>query len=217
MISSFTPILANVYVPITLLILGLGFWGQPSLAHLSSPLLITQEEIPNDEEEIPSDALDEAQKYNQQGIELMKLGDYSEAVEAFQQALEIYPNSEKIYSNLGIALGHDSRFDEAVVAFQGALEINPQNWETYNNLGIALGSQEKYDQAIAAFEEAIVLNPDAPMSYHNSAVAYIKQEKWEEAMTSLEAAQERYADLGQTEVVELIDQVLSDLQEKIGE
>lgn len=208
MISSFTPILANVYFPIAILMLGLGLWGQPSLAYLCSPLWLAQEETSND-------ALEEAQKYNQQGIELMKLGDYAEAVEAFQQALEIYPNSEKIYSNLGIALGHDRRFDEAVNAFQQALEINPQNWETYNNLGIALGSQENYEQAIAAFQEAIDLNPDAPMSYHNLAVAYIKEEKWQEAITALEAAQERYANLGQIEVVELIDRVLSDLRQKL--
>ncbi|MDJ1168238.1 tetratricopeptide repeat protein [Roseofilum sp. BLCC_M154] len=210
MISSFTLILANVYGAIALLTLGLGFWGQPALARMSSPLWLTQEDSPND-------ALEEAQKYNQQGIELMRLGDYAEAVDAFQQALEIYPNSEKIYSNLGIALGHNSRFEEAVEAFQEALKINPQNWETYNNLGIALGSQEKYDQALAAFQEAINLNPNAPMSYHNSAVAYIKQEQWEEAIISLEAAQERYANLGQTEVVELIDRVLSDLRDKLEE
>jgi tetratricopeptide (TPR) repeat protein len=210
MISSFTPIVANVYFAIALLIFGLSFRGQATLAHTSAPLWLTQEDSPND-------ALEEAQKYNQQGIELMKLGDYAEAVEAFQQALEIYPNSEKIYSNLGIALGHDSRFEEAVEAFQEALKINPQNWETYNNLGIALGSQEKYDQALAAFQEAINLNPNAPMSYHNSAVAYIKQEQWQEAIASLEAAQERYANLGQTEVVELIDRVLSDLRDKLEE
>lgn len=208
MISSFTPILTNVYYAIALLIFGLGFWGQPTLARTFSPLWMAQEDSPNE-------SLEEAQKYNQQGIELMRLGDYAEAVEAFQQALEIYPNSEKIYSNLGIALGHDSRFEEAASAFEEALKINPQNWETYNNLGIALGSQEKYDQALAAFQEAINLNPDAPMSYHNSAVAYIKQEQWQEAITFLEAAQERYANLGQTEVVELIDRVLSDLREKI--
>jgi len=208
MFSSFTPILTNVYCAIALVTLGLGFWAQPTLARRDVPLWMAQEETSNED-------LQEAQKYNQQGIELMKLGDYAEAVEAFQQAVEIYPDSEKIYSNLGIALGHDRRFEEAVSAFQQALEINPQNWETYNNLGIALGSQEKYEQAIAAFQEAIALNPDAPMSYHNSAVAYIKQEKWQEAITSLEAAQERYVNLGQTEVVELIDRVLSDLRQKL--
>ncbi|MDJ1173649.1 tetratricopeptide repeat protein [Roseofilum capinflatum] len=200
--------MTNVYCAIALVTLGLGFWAQPALARTDVLLWMAQEETSNED-------LQEAQKYNQQGIELMKLGDYAEAVEAFQQAVEIYPDSEKIYSNLGIALGHDRRFEEAVNAFQQALEINPQNWETYNNLGIALGSQEKYDQAIAAFQEAIALNPDAPMSYHNSAVAYIKQEKWEEAITSLEAAQERYINLGQTEVVELIDRVLSDLRQKL--
>jgi len=208
MFSSFTPILTNVYSSIALVLFGLSVWGQPFFDRPAFPLLIAQEEP-------PSDVLDEAQKYNQQGIELMKLGDYAEAVEAFQQALEIYPDSEKIYSNLGIALGHDRRFDEAVVAFQEALKINPQNWETYNNLGIALGSQEKYDQALAAFQEAIALNPDAPMSYHNSAVAYIKQERWQEAINSLEAAQERYVNLGQIEVVDLIDQVLLDLRQKL--
>ncbi|MDJ1183682.1 tetratricopeptide repeat protein [Roseofilum casamattae] len=211
-ISSFTPIFQNVYLRIGVLFgVGIFLSGQPALAdriERTAPLQVGQQ---TEETENPTAR---AQEYNEQGIELVRSGQYAEAVAVFQSALEIYPDSEKLYLNLGIALGYDRQFTEAVVAFESALEINPENGETYNNLGIALGNQELYDEAIAAFDRAIAIDPDSPIPYHNSAVAYMKQEKFDEAIVSLEAARERYLNQDEGEVVELIDSVLLELRDR---
>ena len=213
-ISSFTPIFQNVYLRIGVLFgVGIFLSGQPALADRSDRAASLQVGQQTEEAENPAV---QAQEYNEQGIELVRSGQYAEAVAVFQSALEIYPDSEKLYLNLGIALGYDRQFAEAVAAFESALEINPENGETYNNLGIALGNQELYDEAIAAFDRAIAIDPDSPIPYHNSAVAYMKQEKFDEAIVSLEAARERYSSQEEEEVVELIGRVLFDLRDGLS-
>jgi tetratricopeptide (TPR) repeat protein len=95
----------------------------------------------------------EAEAYNDRGVELAEQGKLAQAIAAFNQAIKISPKFENAHNNLGLALGSQNKFSEAAAAFKRALAINPKNFETYNNLGIALGSQGKLPEAVAAFNQ----------------------------------------------------------------
>lgn len=156
--------------------------------------------------------LQDAETYNNQGVELAEHGQFAQAIAAFNRAIQIYPTYENAHNNLGLVLGSQNKFSEAAAAFNRALEINPQNFETYNNLGIALGSQGKFSEAVAAFNQAIQINPDEPTSYQNLGVAFWSQGKLPEAITSLQAAKKLFLVQNNSEAVTHIDQILQQIK-----
>lgn len=174
----------------------------PSLAVEKLSVPLAQAPLP------ATSQLEQAEVYNQQGVELSQKGQYAQAIEAFKKAIELYPNSEHLHSNLGIAFGNQGQFEEAIESFRQALSINPNNWETYNNLGIALGGQEKYSEAVGAFNEAIQKNPQASISYLNLSVAYWRQQQLPEAIAALEKARELFIAQNQKLEVKRIDEIL---------
>lgn len=152
-----------------------------------------------------------AEVYNNQGVTFAEQGKFAEAVAAFSQAIQIFPEYENAHNNLGLALGSQNKFSEAVMAFNRAIKINPRNYETYNNLGIALGSQGKLAEAIAAFNRAIQLNPKDPTSRQNLGVAFWTQGKVSQAIASLQKARELYAMQNNSEGVQQVGLILSQI------
>jgi tetratricopeptide (TPR) repeat protein len=61
------------------------------------------------------------------GVELDSLSKYEEAIEAFDRALAIKSNQDKVWCNRGLCLGLLNKIEEAIVSFDRALEINQNN------------------------------------------------------------------------------------------
>jgi tetratricopeptide (TPR) repeat protein len=54
-----------------------------------------------------------------------KLGRYTEAIEAFKQAIRINPDYADAYFNLGVVYVKLGRYTEAIETFKQAIRINP--------------------------------------------------------------------------------------------
>lgn len=183
----------------------LAFAVQPSFAAETSPV-IRQSAQPVVKK------LQEAQAFNDRGVDLAEQGKYQQAIAAFHQAIEIYPTYENAHNNLGIALGSQNKFAEAAAAFKKALAINPQNIETYNNLGIALGSQGNFKEAVSAFNSAIQINPQEPTSHQNLGVAFWSQGRTKDAIASLQKAKYLYTSQNKTAGVQEVEAILRQMR-----
>jgi tetratricopeptide (TPR) repeat protein len=62
-----------------------------------------------------------------EATQLLKSGDFQEALSVIDEILEIYPDSDIAWNNKGLALYYLGRYDEALEAVETALEINPDN------------------------------------------------------------------------------------------
>jgi Tfp pilus assembly protein PilF len=160
----------------------------------------------------PQENLQAAAIHNNRGVELAEQGKFAEAIAAFHQAIEIYPQYENAHNNLGLAFGNQQQYAQAENAFKHALAINPRNFEIYNNLGIALGSQGKFAEAIAAFRRAIQLEPNDPTSYQNLGVAFWSQGNLLEARASLHKAKDIYATQNNPAGISHIEQILQQME-----
>ena len=69
------------------------------------------------------------------GKTYMKLGQNENALDSFQSALKLNPNSSQIYNNMGLALYELSRFEDSLTCFNKSIELNPKSEKAYNNLG----------------------------------------------------------------------------------
>ncbi|MEG4818411.1 tetratricopeptide repeat protein, partial [Microcoleus sp. K5-D4] len=124
------------------------------------------------------------------GASLNDLGRYSEAIAAFETALEIDPKFHFAWYGLGNALNDLGRNSEAIAAFEKALEIDPKYVKAWNGLGATLKDLGRYSEAIAAFETALEINPKSHYSWNGLGNALKGLDCNSEAIAAFEKALE---------------------------
>jgi len=71
------------------------------------------------------------------------LGQYKEAIEAYQKAIQINAKSDepqklsKPHNNLGLAYAASGQLSDAIVEFNQAVQLRPDYAEAHFNLGVA--------------------------------------------------------------------------------
>ena len=89
------------------------------------------------------------------GIRFNNQGQFAEAIEVFEKALEKYPKDARALKNLGVSLNNQGRFDEAIVALDKAIEIDPAYCRAWKNKGVSLRKLGRFDEAIEVLDKAI--------------------------------------------------------------
>ncbi len=95
-----------------------------------------------------------------QGNELSQKGEYREAVQAFQKAIQKDPDSEIGYLSLGNAQYKLGAYEDATDTFRHGIKINPNNSTALFYLGLSLVQQKKYAESIPYFKKAGALDSD---------------------------------------------------------
>ena len=86
--------------------------------------------------------------------------EYDEAIDCYTKLLEIEPDNDKIYYELGHLYLQKNESLPAVNAFAMALERDDNNPFYHNSMAFALVQLEQYDDAIEHYQTAININPD---------------------------------------------------------
>jgi tetratricopeptide (TPR) repeat protein len=117
------------------------------------------------------------------GNALMTQGRLEEALNEFQTAAKLKPDSPENLCNVGVALAEMGRLDEAIVEFQDAVRLKPDYGLAHHNLGMALERKDQLDQATHEYKEAVKLLPDYAPAYNSLGVALAKKGRLDEAVT----------------------------------
>jgi tetratricopeptide (TPR) repeat protein len=99
---------------------------------------------------------------NREGGQLLKEGNFEEALRAFAQAMELNPNDRRNYLNTSVVYLKQGNIEEAVRWMQKTIEIDPYYLRAYFNLGTIYYQTNRFKKAIAVFEKAIEISPDDP-------------------------------------------------------
>ena len=100
----------------------------------------------------------EAVCFNAIALVKTDLGKFDEAVEAYEQAIELAPEKTFIWGHLGNLYTRLGLHAEAVEAFLNTLEHNPVDSIAWNGLGNAYANTGRVDEAIEAYRKAVELN-----------------------------------------------------------
>lgn len=83
-----------------------------------------------------------------------------DAIDCYTKILEIEPDNDKVYYELGHLYLQKNDSLPAVNAFSMALEKDEENPFYHNSMAFALVQLEQYDDAIEHYQKAININPD---------------------------------------------------------
>jgi tetratricopeptide (TPR) repeat protein len=98
----------------------------------------------------------------------------SEAIQAYQRALEKDPRNSEALLNLGTLLYEQDELAHAAEQFRRAVQSDPRNALAHYNLGSLLDDLDQLDEARAHLEEAVRLDPAYPDAHYN--LAFVLEE-----------------------------------------
>jgi protein O-GlcNAc transferase len=94
------------------------------------------------------------------GVALSQLGRHSEALSAYERALQRRPDSASIWKNRGNALLALQRPAEASQSYRQVLALEPGRADAWRCLGLALGFIGRGEEALECFDKALSLGED---------------------------------------------------------
>ncbi|MEO1527508.1 MAG: tetratricopeptide repeat protein [Planctomycetota bacterium] len=105
--------------------------------------------------------------YLNEGMELHRRGELTDAEEQYQNVLKIDPDHSDALQLLGVVAAQLGNFSLAVERAELAISKDPNQPVTYNNLGNMLVELDRFDDAIDAYKNAIHLRPDYAHAHQN--------------------------------------------------
>jgi protein O-mannosyl-transferase len=119
--------------------------------------------------------------HNNMGRYFRELNQYERAIESYNKAIEIDPESFNTYSNRGKALFDLGRVDEALEDFNRSIELNNQYVEALSNRGAAHASKNDFETALADLNKALVLDPKNINALSNRSLTFYSVNQFEKA------------------------------------
>ena len=136
-----------------------------------------------------------APAYSNIGAMLHEAGDFAGAVEAYQHAIEIQPNSSATRRNLGDALTRLGRLAEAKAAYREAvrlgeadLKVNPTDARILAALAVYLQKAGETAAARTRLDQALAAAPDSAEILFRASVLHALWGESERALSFLERA-----------------------------
>jgi Flp pilus assembly protein TadD len=117
-----------------------------------------------------------------EGTRLFQEEKFSEAILAFQKALEKLPDSVDANYGLALSLLRSGKVDEAISYFEKVRELRPEMVEVYLALGESYFKKGENDKALTYFHKALELEPNNAEIYYNIGIILYQNDQTEEAI-----------------------------------
>jgi Flp pilus assembly protein TadD len=122
------------------------------------------------------------------GSSMADRGDFQLAVQTFQQALKIDPDSVEAHQNLGYVYIRLNKLQDGIARLKKVLTLQPDNALAHNNLGLAYLLNNSYGPAEFHLRRAIEIKPDYAGAYNNLGLVYRRKGDLNDAIRCLRLA-----------------------------
>ena len=106
---------------------------------------------------------------------------FAQSVRAFQESLQLDPNSIAAHNNLGMLWQDQNQDSLAIAEFQAAVSVSTNFELGHFNLANALARTGRLDEAISHYQAAARLNTNRVESFSGQGLCYVREGKMEEA------------------------------------
>lgn len=125
-----------------------------------------------------------ATSYIERGNALQKLERYEEALDSYDHAIALDPDSADAFNDRGTVLQYLQRHDEALTSHDRAATLRPEDARAYYNQGTALLHLGRHEEALARYDRAISLDPLYAEAHMNRGLALQSLQRYEESLSS---------------------------------
>ena len=120
--------------------------------------------------------------YFYRGFSRSSVGQYKEAIEDYDKAIELNQNNKNIYSNRGNCKYDIQQYKEAIKDYDKAIELNPNNEKAYYNKGLTKTKLKLYEESVECYNKAIDLNQEYYKAYFNRYISQYNLKEYEKAI-----------------------------------
>lgn len=120
------------------------------------------------------------------GLNAYQSGEYKEALEYYNKALEIDLNSGEAWFRKGMTVGVLGNLEEAIRCHEEALKIAPDFIDALFAKGMALGNLGKFEESIECYDKLLELDPEDIRTWEKKAFALGILRRHEEAIECYE-------------------------------
>lgn len=108
------------------------------------------------------------------GWALRKLELYTDALEAFEEAIKRNPLQVEVLNEMSICYLELNDYEKARDRLMKAFEIDPENIKVISNMGILALKQNRNDEALGFFQTVLELEPEDPIA--KEYINYLKKD-----------------------------------------
>jgi serine/threonine protein kinase len=123
-----------------------------------------------------------------EGDQYLKQQQYSQALHAYEDALNIDPLNFHAWNGKGTALYSQGNYTRAYDAFERATEIDAENPVVWVSAGLALNRLKRFPQSLVHFERALSIDQSYVAAWNGKADAQLDMNMPEDAIVSYEMA-----------------------------
>ena len=126
--------------------------------------------------------------YSDRGVAKWRLNQTKQAIEDFNQAIQLSPENGAVYNNRGNALMDLGHPEEALKDFDRAIALSQNYGVAYNNRGNARLALGQYDLAFQDFRKAVELMPRSGVPFNGRGKAHATLKRYHAAVRDLSRA-----------------------------
>jgi tetratricopeptide (TPR) repeat protein len=108
-----------------------------------------------------------AEDWFNQGLEQANLGNWSNAIADWEQALSLNPQLASAWHNRGSALAMIGNYEEALNSYDRALAITPNDYQVINARGSALYGLQRWPEALDCWEQVLEADDNFYQAWYN--------------------------------------------------
>jgi len=123
-----------------------------------------------------------------EGDQYLKQQLYSQALQAYEEALRMDPLNFYAWNGKGTALYNQGNYRKALEAYQRAIEIDSDSAVVWVSAGVVLRRLQRYQQALVHFERAIEIDTGYVAAWNGKSDTQLDMNMPEEALASYEQA-----------------------------
>ena len=108
----------------------------------------------------------------QKGYNAYENKEYDKAISFYLRAIELDPDDDAAYVNLGVAYYYQGNYTKAKESYERAIELDPDEALAYQKIGDLYMLQINLIKAIELYEKVIELDPDNAFVIHTLGLVY---------------------------------------------
>jgi Tfp pilus assembly protein PilF len=138
-----------------------------------------------------------SESYFNIGLASYYLKQYSEAADAYRQAIKIDPyNAADAHYALGLVYRDWGKIEDEIQAYKQVIRLRPDYVSAYERLGSRYLKLKKYSEAIEVFKQLMTLQPSDATAPNNLGEAYLETGRLNDALEAFRQATRLKPDFG---------------------